>query len=682
MRKLLYFCRVCKFETMARIKVTRDNYKKFSKSALLPGRKSRMHETPSDMVMLSKNVTLLNECEYMYSSLQDFREKRQECIDYYFGNQLSRLVPDPDGCGQISLEKYAIKQGMTPLKMNIITSRIRQMIGVYEKQKLEDLTLARDRDEQKLGEMMSVAMQYVYQNNNLYRANADGYREFLLSALPCYRVGYDFDSNRKLSDVYIDLEDINKMFWDNNTSGLYFKNISTIGKLHEFSLLEILSKFAKTPAMRRALLSAYDEVQRTYPLNQQFSRDNSQRKYSFYTPYENYKYRVIEVWRREESEVYVCTDPLDDEPYVINVNQLGSIIAENNRRQSEMSAFGGDPADAATIDYEYRVDTEWVVRFLTPCGHILYQAVSPYAHSSHPWAIGGYPMVDGRVQSLVYDLIPAQDMVNRLVMRMEYIRMNQAKGFGIIDLDVLEDSDMTVDEFARKYTSPKGIAALRCKGVGNVNNVFARFTDDGGTNSDYQMLSTYIEMINQQSGSTDAARGEKGGSHESASRYMMETENSNNNTCDGEQWFNGLILERDRKMMMLMQQYYTGIRYMNIAGHQYSEEAKYYDADKIRQTQFDLSIVQAPSSGIVRMQMEDTLKTMFEQGAIDADTWLQSTASYGADKILQVKKANEEKMAAQQQAMQQAQQGGEAPSFDSIQQAVAQQPNQQPQQIQ
>ncbi len=215
-----------------------------------------------------------------------------------------------------------------------------------------------------------------------------------------------------------------------------------------------------------------------------------------------------------------------------------------------------------------------------------------------------------------------------------------------------------------------------------MNNVFARFTDDGGTNSDYQMLSTYIEMINQQSGSTDAARGEKGGSHESASRYMMETENSNNNTCDGEQWFNGLILERDRKMMMLMQQYYTGIRYMNIAGHQYSEEAKYYDADKIRQTQFDLSIVQAPSSGIVRMQMEDTLKTMFEQGAIDADTWLQSTASYGADKILQVKKANEEKMAAQQQAMQQAQQGGEAPSFDSIQQAVAQQPNQQPQQIQ
>lgn len=675
---------------MARIKVTRDNYKKFTKSALLPDAKSRKKETDKDRIELSKNVVLLQECEQMYSSLQEFRDRRKTCIDYYFGDQLTRLVPDPDGCGMITLERYAIKQGMTPLKMNIITSRIRQMIGVYEKQKLEDLTLARDRDEQKLGEMMSVALQYVYQNNNLYRANADGYREFLLSALPCYRVGYDFDEKRKLSDVYIDLENVNKMFWDNNTSGLYFDNISVIGKLHEFSLVEILSKFAKTPAMRRALLEAYDEVRLAFPNTQQFSHDNSNRKYSFYTPYETNKYRVIEVWRKEESEVYVCTDPLEDEPYVIDVNQLNEILAENERRQAEMSVYGGDPNEAATIDYQYRVDTEWVVRFLTPCGHVLYQAVSPYAHGSHPWALGGYPMVDGRVQSLVYDLIPAQDMINRLVMRMEFIRMNQAKGFGIIDLDVLEDSDMSVEDFAKKYTSAKGIAALRCGKVGGVNNVFARFTDEGGTNSDYQMLTTYISMIDQQSGSTDAVRGERGGSHESASRYALETENSNNNTCDGEQWFNGLILERDRKMMMLMQQYYTGIRYMNIAGHQYSEEAKYYDADKIRQTQFDLSIVQAPSSGIVRMQMEDTLKTMFEQGAIDADTWLQSTSSYGADKILQVKKANEEKMMAQQQAMQaqqaqqmqQAQPQGGAPiSFDGMQQAAVQQ-MQQPQQEQ
>lgn len=636
---------------MGKIKITRDNYRKFTKSALLPDDKSRRKETSRDTEALSKNVELLAECERLYSSLQEFRDKKKECINYYFGDQMSRLVPDPDGCGMVTMERYAVRQGMTPLKMNIITSRIRQMLGVYEKQKLEDLVLARDRDEQKLGEMMSVALQYVYQNNNLYRANADGYREFLISALPCYRVGYDFNSQKQLSDVYVDLENTDKMFWDTNTSGQYFQNISIIGKLHEFTLLEILAKFAKTPQMRRALIAAYDEV--AYHVgDQQFSAERGRNKYSFYTPQESHKFRVIEVWTKEESEVYVCTDPLEDEPYVINVGQLNEVLAENERRRVEIGMYGGDENDAAVIEYEYRVDSDWVVRYLTPCGHVLYQSVTPYAHGSHPWAIGGYPMVDGRVQSLVYDLLPAQDMINRLVMRIEYVRMNQAKGFGIVDLDVLEDSDMTVEEFAKSYTSAKGIAALRCGKAGGVNQVFARFTDEGGTNNDLQMLNTYIEMINQQSGSTDAARGEKSGSHVSASRYMMETENSNNNTCDGEQWFNGLILERDRKMMALMQQYYTGVRYINIAGHEYSEESKYYDADKIRQTQFDLSVVQAPSSGIVRMQMEDTLRTMFEQGAINAKMWLKSTAAYGADKILNV--IEQEEAQAQEQGVAQA----------------------------
>lgn len=639
---------------MAKVNINSKNWKKFTKSALLPNAKKT--ESDADRKVITANVRLLEECEMMYNSLQDFRNNREENVNYYFGDQLSRMIPDPDGCGMISIERYAIKQGMTPLKMNLITSRIRQMVGVYEKQKLEDLTIARDHDEQKLGEMMSVAMQYAYQHNNLYRANADGYREFLISALPCYRTGFDFDSNRKISDVYADLEDINRMFWDNNTSGLYFANVTKIGKLHEFTMLELLAKFAKTPSLRKQIIEAYGQVHKAYPTMQQFSRDISQRKFSFYTPMDNNKERVIEVWSKEEHEVYVCYDPLESEPqYTIDVAGLDDILMENERRRREIASFGGDPNDAATIDYEYRVDSEWVVRFLTPCGHILYQAVSPYLHGSHPWAIGGYPMVDGRVQSLVNDLKPAQDMVNRLVMRMEFVRMNQAKGFAIVEKAALEDSDMTEEDFAKLYTSPKGVAALYANKFGGVQQIFARFTDEGGVNSDMGMLQSYIEMINQQSGSTDAARGEQGGSHESASRYMMETENSNNNTCDGEQWFNGLILVRDTKIMQLMQQYYEGTRYLNIAGNKYTEESKWYDADKVRQTQFDLSIIQQPSNGVVRMMMNDTINTLLQYGAIDGNTAIEALQGFGMDDILRIKQKNEQAMMEQQQAIAQQQ---------------------------
>lgn len=639
---------------MKKINITKDNWRKFTKSALMPDAASNRKESVRDREEIDKNVQLLSECAMMYNSLQEFRDRRDECVQYNLGNQLGRLVPDPDtgGSTKISIKQYAINQGMTPLQMNLITSRIRSMVGSYQKQKLEDLALARDSEKAELGEMMSAGLQYLYQNNNLYRVNADGYREFLIGALPCFRTGYDFDKDKKISDVYVELEDINVMFWDTCTYGLYFKNISTIGRLHEFTLLEILSKFAKTPKMRRQIIDAFNEVSNT-PEYQQFSKTNNKRQYSFYTPENANKFRVIEVWKREEHEVYVCTDPLGEEPYIIDVEQLDDIIAENNNRIAQIVSYGGTPDEAATIDYEYRVDSEWIVRFLTPCGHVLYQAVSPYAHGSHPWALGGYPMVNGIVQSLVYDLIPAQDMVNRLVMRMEFIRMNQAKGFGIIEKEALEDSDMTEEEFAHKYTSPKGLVALRTQKFGGVNNVFARFNDEGGAGNDYQMLQTYIEMINQQSGSTGASRGENGGSHTSASRYMMETENSNNNTCDGEQWYNGLLLVRDMKIMQLMQQHYNNKRYMAIAGSKYSEQAKMYDPDRIKQTQFDLAIIQQPSSGVVRMLMNDTINTALQYGAIDGNTALDALEMYGIGDLRSIKQRNDEKLMQKQAAMQQ-----------------------------
>lgn len=237
-------------------------------------------------------------------------------------------------------------------------------------------------------------------------------------------------------------------------------------------------------------------------------------------------------------------------------------------------------------------------------------------------------------------------------MRMEFVRMNQAKGFGIIEAECLEESDMTEEEFAKKYTSAKGIAALRTQKFGGVNNIFARFTDEGGTGNDFSMLQTYMGMIDQQSGSTNASRGEQGGSHESASRYMLETENSNNNTCDGEQWYNGLLQVRDWKVMMLMQQHYNSNRYMAIAGNKYSETAKQYDADKIKQTQFDLALLQQPSSGVVRMMINDTINTALQYGAIDGDTALDALEMYGIGDLRSIKQRNMEK-AAQQQAMMQ-----------------------------
>ena len=133
---------------------------------------------------------------------------------------------------------------------------------------------------------------------------------------------------------------------------------------------------------------------------------------------------------------------------------------------------------------------------------------------------------------------------------------------------------------------------------------------------------------------------------------MMETENSNDNTCDGEEWYNGLLLVRDMKIMQLMQQHYNNKRYLAIAGSKYSEQAKMYDPDRIKQTQFDLAIIQQPSSGVVRMLMNDTINTALQYGAIDGNTALDALEMYGIGDLRSIKQRNDEKLMQQQAAMQ------------------------------
>ena len=92
--------------------------------------------------------------------------------------------------------------------------------------------------------------------------------------------------------------------------------------------------------------------------------------------------------------------------------------------------------DAALIEYEYKVDQEWVVRYLTPNGYVLHQSVTPYLHGSHPFTIGAYPLVNGEIHSMVGDTINIQRMINRLIMRIEFSRMNDAKGFALVSPNI------------------------------------------------------------------------------------------------------------------------------------------------------------------------------------------------------------------------------------------------------
>jgi hypothetical protein len=164
--------------------------------------------------------------------------------------------------------------------------------------------------------------------------------------------------------------------------------------------------------------------------------------------------------------------------------------------------------------------------------------------------------------------------------------------------------------------------------------------------------------MDEATGVHGALRGEKPSSNTPASLYQQQTANANNNIADGQDWYNGLIALRDTKIMQLIQQYYEGKRFINIAGKDYSEESKWYDADKIRNSAFDLSLMQSQSGGVTRAQNEALLLDLLKSGAIDPITYLESSSAAFADKLLERIKAKQEeaqKLQAQQQEMMQQQ---------------------------
>lgn len=630
-------------------KLTKNNYKRFTRKNLLPNTDgSKPYSAVSDQ-MFQQNLQLLDRFHRYYDSLQDFRKNRERCKNYYFGDQLSDKVPDSQGCGLVSEEELMKRQGITPMSLNIIRKAVKAVLGVYCQSNFEPLAIARDRDEQKLGEMMSVAMEYVYQNQNLPEINTRGCEEFLLSAMPGFRVGFDINQERKSSDVVVSLIDDNRIGFDPNTTGQYFENISCIGYLHDMSIGEVLAKFAHSLTETMQIRQIYKDCEMQYSATgQTFNKDTHRSQIDFFRPLQSEQCRVIEIWTKEPRNSFYCHDTAKGEQYFVSIEDEQSLIAENNRRILEMVQAGGTAEDAALIDYEFRIEEKWVVRYLTPTGYMLRQEETPYAHGSHPFVIGAFPLVDGEIHSFVEDAINPQRMTNRLLSRIEYQRMNDIKGLFVVNKKIREKSGVTLNEIAATITSPAGVVELDWEGG---EEPFKQYHSTSSKQDDVQMLGQYMNLLNEITGAHGAMRGEQAKSGTPSSLYAQETQNANNNIADMMQWYNGLIRKRDYKIMQVIQQYYTDRRYLNIAGKDYSEESKWYDPDKVRNSQFDLALIENQSQGIFRAQNENLLMMLLQNGAIDVETYLESSTSPFADKMLERIKQKQQE-AAEAQAMQ------------------------------
>ena len=105
--------------------------------------------------------------------------------------------------------------------------------------------------------------------------------------------------------------------------------------------------------------------------------------------------------------------------------------------------------------------------------------------------------------------------------------------------------------------------------------------------------------------------------------------------------FSQFVIEASYKDVKNMQQFYTTKRVFNIAG---KNARVVLDPDKIRDVEFDLSIVESTSTPAYRQMANEFLITIWQAGQITLEQLLENGDFPFADNLLQSIKSQQEQM--------------------------------------
>lgn len=643
-------------------KINRRNRKRFTAASL--GVNCECIPVEVSLV-LKEDKEQLDYCSRLYDRLKGFRKQSKRNKDFYYGRQLRDKVVDPDTGFDITEEDMLRKNGYPTIVSNLIYKIVRTMTSQYTSGAGDPYCVARDREEQKVSDMLSAALQYVYQCKNLQIVNSKSYTEFCLNGMVGWRVGYNWDNNKMNKEVYAKPIDTSKLFIDDNTDGLYMENLTTIGLLHDWDLVDVEDLCAGN----QLLVDYVREQCKVDKLNatRQFFEENDRTDKDFYTAKEG-KCRVIEVWYQRAEETVRCWDTMTGKIRIFPRSQAYRIEEENNMRRAQMAELGGLPEEAAICTkIEPFIYRRWVCRYFLPNGVIIKEIENPYDHNSHPFVLGAHPIIDGEIHSLVEVSIPTQKAINRILQRIEFMRMASAKGVLIIPEQLLEGKD--INQIAKTWAKSNGVIALKWKeGIPMPQQVVGSSVNSG----DMEMVQMQMSLLEDITGVHRAMQGKEAQSGTPASLYAMELQNAQASTSDVQKWYTGLIRERDLKIVQVIQQFYDHGKYSNLVGRGFDEEAKRYNPDLCRNVLVDVNIVEGSSSMMYRNSNEQLLMELLKSGGIDLEMYLQNSSVPFADKLLDAMKKKQQELQQQQEQMQA--QGMQQNPL--ISQAMAQQPQQ------
>lgn len=615
-----------------------------------------------------------------WSNMDDFRRERERNKRYTYGDQWDDTIT-VDGC-RMTEGEYIQKQGNVPLKNNLIRRLVRNVIGVYRSQSKEPVCNARDRDEQKLGETMSTVLQYNMQLNRMNELYARTMEEYMVGAFVVHRKWYGW-RNDKL-DCWTDYVNPNRFFVDTNMRDFRGWDVTCCGEIHDISFGDLLGQFAQTPSDYERLANIYraaNNMRGFVSARASFGVSTRRKDIDFLLNTDESLCRVIEVWRKETKPRYRCHDYNNGDVFKIDVNDKKALVDDVNQQRLEQGlSLGMAKEDIPLVKAEWFVDSYWYYYYLTPLGDILAEGETPYAHKSHPYVFKAYPFIDGEIHSFVSDVIDQQRYANRLVTMYDWIMRASAKGVLLVPDECL--GDQSPEDFADAWTRFNGVVLYHAKpGVPAPTQVANNSTNIGIS----ELLNLQLKFFEDISGVHGALQGRQGTTGTSGTLYAQQAQNATTSLLDLLDSFSQFVVDAAYKDVKNIQQFYDQKRTFNIAGRQATQIE--YDPEKIRDTEFDLSIVESTATPVYRQIANDYLVQFWQSGQITLQQLLEVGDFTFADQLLQSIKSQQQQMQQGQtpegvppELMQQAQNGADMNAVNKLYSAMKGEDNDEAQQ--
>jgi hypothetical protein len=203
---------------------------------------------------------------------------------------------------------------------------------------------------------------------------------------------------------------------------------------------------------------------------------------------------------------------------------------------------------------------------------------------------------------------------------------------------------MTLEEIADEWGRFNGVIAIKAKpGVPLPQQVSSNSVNIGIVD----LLNLQLKFFEDISGVNGALQGKPGYSSTSGSLYAQQTANATTSLLDILESYGDFVIDAAYKDVKNIQQAYDEKRIINVAGR--NSHKVEYDPEKIREAEFDLSIVESQQLPTYRQMANDWLMQIWSSGQITLEQMLEAGQFPFADNLLQSIKAQKDAMVEQQQ---------------------------------